>query len=274
MLALRDAGLEGEQFEVAIVSETGVVHWQFRSGLGLGHKDHAVVTESGRILIIDAQPQIRRMLKTTFVAQGYEVWVARSGSEALELIRSAVFDVVLLDIDVSDVPGTAVCREVRKTIGDVVVVALSRRSGEKHKLAAFDAGAEDYITKPFQTEELLGRVRARLRGKRDWGSAASDRFETEDLIIDFGYRTITRKGNQVSKLHLPPKQWKVLRYLTSNRGKPLPHRSVMQAAWGPDYGEETMLLHALIARLRKKIEDDPAEPKHIVTVPWFGYRFD
>ena len=232
------------------------------------------MSESGHILIIDAEPQIRRVLKTTLIAEGYEVWVALSGTEALELIRSEAFDLVLLGINLPDLRGTAMCREIRKAIAGVIIVVLSSHNSEKEKLAAFDAGADDYITKPFVIEELLARLRAHLRGRRASESAPSDRFETDDLVIDFTDRTITRQGNQVAKLRLSPKQWQLLRYLASHRGKPLSHRSLLQAVWGPDYGEETMLLQALIARLRKKIEADPAQPKHIATVPWFGYRFD
>lgn len=230
-----------------------------------------MLTESGRILVIDDDPQIRRVLKTILVAQGYEVWVARNGSEALDLIRFEMFDLVLLDINLPDMPGTTVCREIRAAAADAIIVALTVRSSEKDKLAAFDAGADDFITKPFDTGELLARIRAHLRGKRE---AAPARIEADDLVIDFADRTVMRPGNQVERLRLSPKQWQLLRYLASHRGKPLSHRCLLQAVWGPDYAEETMLLQALVARLRKKIEIDPNQPKHIATVPWFGYRFD
>lgn len=222
---------------------------------------------SGRILVVDDEPQIRRVLRAALVGQGYEVWDARRGDEALDLVRTVKFDLILLDLNLPDMTGIDVCRQIRAGF-NVPIVAVTVRSMEKDKVAALDAGANDYVTKPFETSELLARVRAHLRRKRP---AVEHVFQIDDLTIDFAARAVTRQG---IRLHLAPKEYQLLSFLFENRGKPVSHRTLLQAIWGPDYGEETTLLQAHIARLRKKIEPDPRRPRHIVTIPWVGYRFD
>jgi two-component system KDP operon response regulator KdpE len=150
----------------------------------------------------------------------------------------------------------------------VPIIVLTVRTSEKDKVAALDAGANDFITKPFDAPEFLARVRAHLRRHL---AARDEVFVSDSLVIDFAARTVVREGD---RLRLTPKQFQVLRYLLDNRGKSLQHRALLQAIWGPDYGEETTLLHAVIAQLRKKIEPDPRHPRYIVTIPWVGYRFE
>ena len=222
---------------------------------------------NGRILVVDDDPQIRRVLRTALVGQGYEVWDARRGDEALDLVRTVKFDLILLDLNLPDMSGVDVCRQVRAGFS-VPIIALTVRSTEKDKVAALDAGANDYVTKPFDTSELLARVRAHLRRNRP---PVEDVHTLDDLTIDFSARVVTRQGN---RLHLAPKEYQLLAFLFENRGKPVSHSTLLRAIWGPDYGEETMLLQAHIARLRKKIERDPRHPRYIVTIPWVGYRFD
>jgi two-component system KDP operon response regulator KdpE len=225
------------------------------------------MSEAGKILVVDDEAQLRRVLRATLVSKGYEVWDARTGEEALEVVRSERFDLVLLDINLPDMTGIEVCRAMRAGF-DVAIIMLTARDGEKDKVAALDAGANDYLTKPFDVMELLARVRAHLRRRR---TVAEDFFVSDDLVIDLARRSITRQGKN---FHLSPKQFQLLRFLLENRGKSLSHRTLLQAIWGPDYGEETTLLHALIAQLRKKIEPDSERPRYVVSVPWVGYRFD
>lgn len=228
------------------------------------------MSESGRILVVDDEPQIRRVLRTTLIAEGYEVWDARRGDEALDLIRSEKFDLVLLDINLPDMAGIEVCREIRAGF-DVVIIMLTVRARERDKVVAFDAGADDYVTKPFDILELLARIRAYLRRHRVRTGLDRDLFIGDDMVIDFAQRTVTRRE---TKVRLSPKQCQLLRYLVSNRGKCLSHRTLLQAIWGSDYGEQTMLLQALVAQIRKKIEPDPSQPRYIVTIPWVGYQFN
>jgi two-component system, OmpR family, KDP operon response regulator KdpE len=225
-------------------------------------------SESRRVLVVENEPHIRRVIKTVLVSKGYEVWDARTGHDALDLIRSEKLDLVLLEINLPDMNGVEVCREIRADFFMVVIV-LTDRSSEKDKIAAFDAGADDYVTKPFAASELLARIRAHLRRRKQ--VPQTDVFACDDFVVDFADRHLTRQGK---KIHLSPKQRQLLRCLVSDRGKPLSHRTLLRAVWGPDYGEETTLLHAQIVQLRKKIEPDPSHPRYIVTIPWVGYRFE
>jgi len=228
------------------------------------------VSEKGNILIVDDEPRFRRIVRMTLVEHGYTVWDVRRGFEALSLIRAQSFDVVLLDINLPGMTGIEVCREIRAK-SSVVIVMLTASDLEADKIAAFDAGANDYLTKPFRTAELFARIRAQLRRKNAVTEASLESFQAEGILIDFAARTVTR---QDQKVLLSPKQYQLLRYLVNEQGKVLTHRALLQTVWGPDYGEETMLLRSFIAQLRKLIEPDPSQPRYIVTIPWVGYRFD
>jgi two-component system KDP operon response regulator KdpE len=223
---------------------------------------------SATILIVDDEPQIRRVLRTTLTSHGYSVLEGRTGDEALELIRTENVDLILLDLNMPGRSGVETCREIRAT-GDVPIIMLTVRNTERDKVQALDAGADDYVVKPFGSEELMARIRATLR--RTAPAEALPAFATTDLTVDFEKRLVTVKGQPV---RLTPKEFDLLRFLVSNQGKPLPHRRLLQAVWGPDYGEETEYLRVFINQLRKKIEADPHHPQYIHTEPWVGYRFE
>jgi two-component system KDP operon response regulator KdpE len=219
------------------------------------------------ILVVDDEPQIRRVLRATLTGHGYIISDAKNGEEALDSIRKQRPDLVLLDVNMPGMGGIEACREIRR-ISDAPIIMLTVRSAERDKVSALDAGADDYVVKPFGIEELLARIRAALR--RYAPGEAMPPFVSKDLNIDFEARETVVRGQIV---HLTPKEFEVLKYLIANQGKPLAHRRLLQAVWGPDYGDETENLRVVINQLRKKIEANPAHPKYIVTEPWIGYRF-
>ena len=220
------------------------------------------------ILIVDDEPQIRRVLRTIISSNGYSVIEARSGEEALEKIRDERPDLVLLDVNLPGISGLETCREIRHS-ADIPIIMLTVRNSERDKVQALDAGADDYVLKPFGAEELLARIRAALRRAAPADSLPP--FASGDLKIDFERRVVTVKGQPV---RLTPKEFELLRHLVANQGKALPHRRLLQAVWGPDYGEETEYLRVFINQLRKKIEPHPNKPRYIHTEPWVGYRFE
>lgn len=222
---------------------------------------------SAKILIVDDAQQVRRVLRTALSAEGYTIFEAGTGEEALESIRQSTPDAILLDVNMPGIGGLEACREIRRTL-DVPILMLTVRNAERDKVMALDAGADDYVVKPFGMAELLARIRAALRRRMPQGKLSS--FLTKDLSVDFEARQVTVKGRDV---HLTPKEFELLRHLVTNAGKPITHRRLLQAVWGPDYGDEPEYLRVMINQLRKKIETDPARPKLILTEPWVGYRF-
>jgi two-component system KDP operon response regulator KdpE len=176
-------------------------------------------------------------------------------------------DLILLDVNMPGIGGIEACREIRRG-SDAPIIMLTVRNAERDKVAALDAGADDYVVKPFSIEELLARIRAALRRYSPGDALPS--FVSKDLAINFDTRQVTVRDSDV---HLTPKEYDVLKHLVANQGKPLTHRRLLQAVWGPDYGEETDSLRVVINQLRKKLEADPARPKYILTEPWVGYRF-
>ncbi len=220
------------------------------------------------ILIVDDEPQIRRVLRTTLASHGYSVIEARSGDEALDLIRTERADLILLDVNIPGRSGLETCREIRAT-SDVPIIMLTVRNTERDKVQALDAGVDDYVVKPFGADELMARIRAALR--RAAPAESLPPFVSADLSIDFQKRAVLAKGQPV---RLTPKEFELLRQLVANQGKALSHRRLLQAVWGPDYGEETEYLRVFINQLRKKIEPDPRHPRYIHTEPWVGYRFE
>lgn len=222
---------------------------------------------AANILVVDDEPQIRRVMRSTLSSRGYVITEAKTGEEAVEAVRKERPDLVLLDVNMPGIGGIAACREIRQA-SDAPIIMLTVRSAEKDKVLALDAGADDYVVKPFGIEELLARVRAALR--RYSPGDAMPPFVSKDMTIDFEAREVTVRGRVV---HLTPKEYDVLKHLVANQGKPLTHRRLLQSVWGPDYGEETENLRVVINQLRKKIEVDPGQPKYILTEPWVGYRF-
>jgi two-component system, OmpR family, KDP operon response regulator KdpE len=219
------------------------------------------------VLVVDDNPQIRRALRTILIAQGFIVIDARTGEEALDLMRKERVEIVLLDVNLPGMSGYETCKEIRRTSA-VPVIMITVRNSEKDKVQAFDAGADDYVVKPFGAEELTARIRATLRRA---GSETPSTFVTPHLQIDFERRTVSAKGH---KVRLTPKEFELLRQLVRNEGKTMAHRWLLQTVWGPDYGEETESLRVLVNQLRRKIEPNPHRPRYILTEPWVGYRFD
>ena len=224
---------------------------------------------AGRILVIDDEPQIRRLMRTTLIGAGYEVEDARTGEEGIEKMSRFRPDLVLLDINMPGMGGLAACKMIRAD-KNVAIIMLTVRDSEEDKVAALDAGADDFVTKPFSTPELLARIRAALR-RVPALQMNPNRLRIGSLVIDFGARTVAKGGEP---LHLTPKELDLLRYLTQHANQVVSHRELLQSVWGADYGREVDYLRVFIKNLRKKIELNPDAPEYITTEPWVGYRFN
>ena len=222
---------------------------------------------SATILVVDDDSQIRRVMRNALSFHGYTIIEARNGEEALKKVRVDRLDLIILDLNMPDMDGIEVCREIR-VVSNLPIIMLTVRNAEKDKVRALDAGADDYVVKPFGIDELLARIRAALR--RGPGEPVEASVVTKEMHLDFDSRTIVVLGKSV---HLTPKEFELLRELVTNAGKPVSHRRLLQAVWGPDYGEETESLRVMVNQLRKKIEPDPSNPRFIRTEPWIGYRF-
>jgi two-component system KDP operon response regulator KdpE len=219
------------------------------------------------ILVVDDEPQILRVLRTSFPARGYEVRTAPGGEEALDEIHKEMPDLIILDLVMPGLSGLEVCRRVRE-FSQVPIIVLSAKGLESDKVAALDIGADDYMTKPFGMDELLARVRAVMRRTPATETAAI--LKVGDLTIDNDERRVTVAGSEVK---LTPKEFDVLKYLVASPGKVVTHRALLQAVWGSESSEQTEYLRVFINQLRRKIEPDPAHPEYILTEPWVGYRF-
>jgi two-component system, OmpR family, KDP operon response regulator KdpE len=218
---------------------------------------------------VDDEPQIRRIMRETLITAGYEVDDARNGMEGLEKLRDFHPDLVLLDINMPEMGGVEVCKTIRRD-SSIAIIMLTVRKSDADKVAALDAGADDFVTKPFSTPELLARVRAALR-RVPLAQGTSSKLQYGQLAIDFAARTVTR-GTKSS--HLTPKELDVLRYLTQHANEAVSHRELLQSVWGPDYGDQVDYLRVVVKNLRRKIELRPEDPHFIKTEPWIGYRFD
>jgi len=223
---------------------------------------------AGRILIVDDDPQIRRVMRVSLTGQGYEVDDAKGGEGALEKLREQRFDLVLLDMNMPDMGGLEACRQIR-TQSEIAIIMLTVRDDELDKVGALDAGADDYVTKPFNIQELSARIRAALRRTPSAHGPASGRLAVGSADVDFDTRQVTRRGKRV---RLTPKEFDLLRYLVAHANKVLTHRELLQAVWGPDYGDQVDYLRVVVNQLRKKIEAKPSAPVHLLTEPWVGYR--
>jgi len=220
------------------------------------------------ILVVDDEPQIRRVLRATLAREGYEVIEARNGLEAVELTVKERPNLILLDFNMPEMNGVETCRRLRLSFeGPIIMVTV--RSAEQDKVVALDSGADDYVVKPFAIDELKARIRAALRRSRP--EDAFPNIDLPELSIDLERRNVVVRGERI---HLTPKEFDVLRVLLSQRGKPISHMKLLRTVWGPDYGEQTENLRAVIRQLRTKIEANPAQPRYILTEPWLGYRFE
>ena len=224
---------------------------------------------TGRILIVDDEPQIRRVVRTALTAQGYEVADARTGEDALIALRDSRFDLVLLDMNMPGLGGLETCRQIRET-SEIAIIMLTVRDSEKDKIAALDAGADDYVTKPFSMAELSARIRAALRRAPTSIEDGAETIRLENAEINLATRRVISQGKQI---RLTPKEFELLQYFIANPNVPIPHTRLLQAVWGPDYGNQVEYLRVFVNQLRKKIERDPSHPRHLMTEPWVGYRF-
>jgi two-component system KDP operon response regulator KdpE len=224
------------------------------------------------VLVIDDEPQIRRVVRNALAAEDTRVLEATSGTEGIDIAAAERPDLVILDLGLADIPGVNVCREIRKW-SDVPIIVLSARHADTEKVELLDAGADDYITKPFSTSELRARVRAQLRRARTTSLGPADSLiEADGVTIDLAKPSLSRGGNMV---HLTRIEWDLLRTLVKHAGRTLTHRQIFNAVWGSSsYGDAQQYLRVHIRSLRRKIESDPVRPKLIITEPGVGYRFE
>ena len=224
----------------------------------------------GNILVVDDEPQITRVLKTTLSSQGYGVRSAGDGLEALEEMKNWAPDLLITDLRMPNMDGLELCRRVRET-SQIPIIVLSVKGEEPIKVEALDAGADDYITKPFSVNELLARVRAALRRATAKEEPDAPTIEVGDFRIDIPSRVVTVKAREV---HLTPKEFDLLVFLAKHPGKVMTHRALLGAVWGPNSVEQPEYLRVFVGHLRKKLEPDDTSPHYIVTEPWIGYRFE
>ena len=231
-----------------------------------------VLSQPPRILIVDDEPQIARVLRTGLKTHGYEVRVAADGVSALETFGDWHPDLVVTDLAMPNMDGLDLCRRLR-AISQLPIIVLSVRGEEKTKVEALDAGADDYVTKPFGMDELLARVRAQLRR-----ATTPVTTETSSAVLEVGDFRIDADARRVfvreMEVHLTPKEYELLLHFVRHAGKVLTHRTLLSAVWGGDYTEQGEYLRVFVGQLRKKIEPNPSTPRYILTEPWIGYRFN
>jgi len=221
-----------------------------------------------RVLVVDDEPGIVRALRTNLAGHGFKVETAETGAAALASCRLRKPDLIILDLGLPDMDGTEVIRALRAE-SSVPILVLSVRGAERDKVAALDLGADDYLTKPFGVDELLARVRVSLRHAAGPASGAEPVFRSGELEVDLEHRRIRVGGDEV---HLTPTEFDLLKAFVAHPDRVLTDRMLLQAVWGPEYGDEAHYLHVYIARLRKKIEPDPQRPRCLITEPGVGYR--
>jgi two-component system, OmpR family, KDP operon response regulator KdpE len=221
------------------------------------------------ILVVDDEPQITRVLRTSLVSQGYDIRVANDGESALDIIKDWTPDLVITDLSMPEMDGLELCRQLRAK-SQVPIIVLSVKGEEKTKVQALDAGADDYVTKPFGMTELLARVRANLR-RFPSHDKESGVIAVGDFRIDLDAHAVTMSGREV---RLTPKEFELITYFARHPGKVITHRALLTAVWGGNSTEQPEYLRVFIGQLRKKIEPDPSAPRYILTDPWVGYRFE
>jgi two-component system KDP operon response regulator KdpE len=230
------------------------------------------MSQQPRILVVDDEPQIGRVLRTGLKTHGYDVRVASDGISALETFNDWRPDLVVTDLAMSNMEGLELCRRLR-TISQLPIIVLSVRGEEKTKVEALDAGADDYVTKPFGMDELLARVRAQLRRAiaPPVSEDSSTVLEVGDFRVDLEARSVFVREAEV---HLTPKEYDLLVHFVRHAGKVLTHRTLLAAVWGGNYTEQGEYLRVFVGQLRKKVEPNPSTPRYILTEPWVGYRFN
>jgi two-component system KDP operon response regulator KdpE len=226
--------------------------------------------EPKRILVVDDEPQITRVLRHSLAAHGYDVRTAADGQSALDTVKDFRPDLVITDLQMPEMSGLDLCREIRSA-SQIPIIVLSVKGEERTKVSALDAGADDYVTKPFGMDELLARVRAALRRSPDEPVSEEPHLSEGDFEIDRDTHRATVRGTE---LRLTPKEMELLIFLVSNHGKVLTHRAILKAVWGANAVEQPEYLRVFVGNLRKKIEPDLSAPRYIITEPWVGYRFE
>lgn len=223
-----------------------------------------------KILVVDDEPAMRKVLGTSLAASGYAIQEASNGEEAIEALREQPAELVLLDINMPGIGGIEACRRIRGLLPRIGIVMITVRDQEDDKVRALEAGADDYVTKPFRFRELVARMRSVLRRSHNEEAARSGVLRAGALELDLGNRVLRKSGSEV---HLSPKEFDLLAFLMSHQGMPVTHARLLRAVWGPEYGGELEYLRTYMKLLRKKIELDASQPEFIVTEPWLGYRF-
>lgn len=226
--------------------------------------------QRGSVLVVDDEPTLRKALRTSLTASGFVVEEARNGDEALGTLQRSAFDLILLDINMPGISGIEACEQIRGISPHAGIVMITVRDLEDDKVRALEAGADDYVTKPFKLRELTARLHAVLRRTQRKAEIQPAVLQIGALRIDLQRRLLWRGEREV---HLSPKEFELLALMMKSVGAPLTHVKLLRSIWGPEYGGELEYLRAYIRMLRKKIEDDPAKPVYIVTEPWVGYRF-
>ncbi len=225
---------------------------------------------ANKILVVDDESNITRVLRRSLAAHRYEVRTAADGESALDTFNDFQPDLIITDLNMPEMSGIEFCREIRKT-SLVPIIVLSVKGEEKTKVEALDAGADDYITKPFGIDELLARIRATLRRVTTKLEQTQTVLSEGDFEVDIAAHCVSIRNEEI---HLTPKEFDLLVYLFQNRGKVITHRALLATVWGGDYTEQTEYLRVFVGNLRKKIEADSSQPKYILTEPWVGYRFN
>ena len=234
-------------------------------------KTAPVIPAQGIILVVDDDTSTRRALRVTLTEMGFTVVEAARGEEALSLVRVAWFDAVLLDVDMPGMGGVEACRSIRRAIARLPILMLTVMDSEDDKVLALDAGADDYITKPFQIRELTARVRSAVRRRNAQDSNRDAAIRHGDIELDPVKYRVLKQGRPI---HLTPKEFEMLHYLMMHAGEPIPHARLLKSVWGPEYGNELEYLRTFIRQLRSKIEDDPKNPHYLLTEAYVGYRFN
>jgi len=222
------------------------------------------------VLVVDDEPALRKVIRASLVASGFTVEEVGNGREAVGLVQERPFDLVLLDINMPGIGGVETCEKIRALAPKIGIVMVTVRDEEEDKVRALEAGADDYVTKPFRFRELVARMGAVFRRTHGPPGNGSGVLFAGELKIDLDRRILSKRGEEI---HLSPKEFDLMAFLMKNQGAPLTHAKLLRAVWGPEYGNELEYLRSYIRMLRKKIEDDPAKPAYLVTEPWVGYRF-
>ncbi|MBK8466838.1 MAG: response regulator transcription factor [Chloracidobacterium sp.] len=228
------------------------------------------MSEPQKVLVVDDEPQITRVLRHSLTAHRYDVRTAADGVSALDTFRDWHPDLIITDLQMPEMDGIEFCREVRK-VSTLPIIVLSVKGEERTKVRALDAGADDYVVKPFGIDELLARVRAALRRSPEVNGDTETELADGDFHIDLSTREVSVAGVSI---HLTPKEFDLLVFLFRNRNKVVTHRAILTAVWGGNSGEQNEYLRVFVGQLRKKIEKDPSQPLYLRTEPWVGYRFD